>query len=184
MILLIDNYDSFTFNIYQQVAGLGHSVTVVRNDELPPGRIAKLRPDRIIISPGPGGPSESGISPAVIRAFYRTVPILGICLGHQCLGAVFGSTVVRLPKPWHGKVSKIRHSGRGIFQGVANPFVVARYHSLVLDRAPREFELSARTPDGAVMGIQHRERPVYGIQFHPESFLTPSGKRIMENFLR
>ncbi|MEX2043334.1 MAG: aminodeoxychorismate/anthranilate synthase component II [Patescibacteria group bacterium] len=184
MILLIDNYDSFTFNIYQQVAGLGFPVTVIRNDEVSADRVAAFRPSHVVISPGPGGPSESGISPAVIRAFYRTVPILGICLGHQCLGAVFGSRVVRLRKPWHGKVSNIRHSGRRLFRGVANPFAVARYHSLALDRVPRGFELAASTSDGTVMAIQHRERPVYGIQFHPESFLTPSGKKVMENFLR
>ena len=183
-VLVIDNFDSFTFNLVQYLGALGAEPTVVRNNAITTEQILKLAPDRILISPGPGNPDEAGISRQVIRAVAGKIPILGVCLGHQCLGEVFGGRTVRYP-PVHGKVSSVHHDGRGIFRGVANPLTVARYHSLVVDpdTLDPEVEISARTEEGAVMGLRHRHLPVEGIQFHPESFMTPAGLRMIKNFL-
>ena len=183
-VLVIDNFDSFTFNLVQYLGALGAEPTVVRNDAITTEQILKLAPDRILISPGPGNPDEAGISRQVIRAVTGKIPLLGVCLGHQCLGEVFGGRTVRHP-PVHGKVSTVHHDGKGIFRGVPNPLTVARYHSLVVDpdTLDPEVEISARTKEGAVMGLRHRRLPIEGIQFHPESFMTPAGLRMMENFV-
>ena len=183
MILLIDNYDSFTYNLYQQLRGLGAEVRVVAHDAVGVETLKRLRPEKIVLSAGPGRPGDSGICLDVITRLHRSVPLLGVCLGHECIGEVFGARVVHARRVLHGKTSKIRHNGRGLFRDVPNPFVAARYHSLALDRAPAGFELSATADDGEVMGIRHKNLPIYGIQFHPESFMTPSGDRIMKNFL-
>ena len=183
MILLIDNYDSFTYNLYQQLCGLGADVRVVEHDALGVAGIQRLRPEKIVLSAGPGRPCSSGVCMDVIKSLHSSVPMLGICLGHECIGEVFGARVVHARRVMHGKTSKIRHNGCGLFQGIPNPFVAARYHSLALDQAPCEFELSATADDNEVMAIRHRDLPIYGIQFHPESFMTPVGDRIMKNFL-
>ena len=184
MILLIDNYDSFTFNIAQYLGELGAPPTVRRNDEITIGEIEALHPSHIVISPGPGRPEDAGISVEVIRRFGPATPMLGVCLGHQGIGIAFGGSVVRAPQLMHGKVSSVRHDGRGVFKGVSQPFVAGRYHSLIVaDPLPAELEASARTEDGTLMGVRHREFPIHGVQFHPESVLTGEGKQLLRNFL-
>ena len=185
MILIIDNYDSFTYNLVQYLGELGADVRVFRNDALTPDDIAALRPDRIVISPGPCTPREAGISCEVIRRFGSTTPLLGVCLGHQCLGAVYGGKVIRAARPMHGKTSLIRHNGQGVFQDLPNPFEATRYHSLIVERhsLPAELEITAETEQGEIMGLRHRQQPVFGVQFHPESILTPDGRRLLQNFL-
>jgi anthranilate synthase/aminodeoxychorismate synthase-like glutamine amidotransferase len=187
MLLLIDNYDSFTYNLVQYLGELGADVRVMRNDAVTVEDVVGARPERIVISPGPGRPEDAGVTMDVIRECGRETPILGVCLGHQAIGAVFGGTVVRAAAPVHGKTSTIDHDGRGVFTGIAGPFVASRYHSLVVAEAglPAELEVTARTSDGAaIMGLRHREWPVHGVQFHPESILTGEGKTILGNFLR
>ncbi len=183
MILLIDNYDSFTYNLYQQLESLGAETTVAAHDNITIKEIKKLKPARIVISPGPKRPADSGISMPVIKNFYKTIPILGVCLGHECIGEVFGSRVVHAKKILHGKTSKIYHGGNGIFKGLPNPFEAARYHSLVIDRAPDNFTLAAWDRTKEVMAISHNTYPLHGIQFHPESFMTRTGDTIIRNFL-
>src|SRR5438067_315470 len=175
MVLVLDNYDSFTYNLVQYLGELGAAVTVVRNDAQTVDRIAAERPDRIVISPGPGRPEDAGITMDVIRQLGERTPILGVCLGHQAIGAVFGGDVVRAGVPMHGKTSTIEHDGRGVFTGIAGPFQASRYHSLVVaeETLPRELEITARTREDAnIMGLRHKTWPVYGVQFHPESILT------------
>jgi anthranilate synthase component II len=186
MILVIDNYDSFTYNLVQYLGELGAEVQVVRNDATSVGAIAALRPAQIVISPGPGRPEDAGVSMAVIRELGETTPILGVCLGHQAIAAVFGGEVTRAAVPMHGKTSTIDHDGHGIFRGLASGFTASRYHSLVVPEAtlPAELEVSARTrEDQTVMGLRHRTRPIHGVQFHPESILTGEGRRLLRNFL-
>jgi anthranilate synthase component II len=186
MILLLDNYDSFTFNLYQALSELGADVLVRRNDVVTVEDVAELAPklDGIVISPGPCTPGEAGISVPLVRRLAGTVPILGVCLGHQAVGAAFGGRITRAPKLMHGKISMIAHDGAGIFAGLPNPFQATRYHSLIVDRAtlPSELEVTAEA-DGLVMGLRHRTLPVEGVQFHPESILTPTGKDLLANFL-
>jgi anthranilate synthase/aminodeoxychorismate synthase-like glutamine amidotransferase len=186
MVLVIDNYDSFTYNLVQYLGELGAHVKVVRNDVVSVETIAAEKPDRILISPGPGRPEQAGVTMNVIRAFGRTIPILGVCLGHQAIGAVFGGTVARARAPLHGKTSTIEHDGRGVFAGLMGPFVATRYHSLVVtdEGLPADLEVCARTRDDqTIMGLRHRAWPVHGVQFHPESILTSEGRRILRNFL-
>ncbi len=183
MILLIDNYDSFTYNLYQQIETLGEKVKVVKNDEMTINEIKKLKPKKIVISPGPGRPENSGISTVTVQKFYTKIPILGVCLGHQAIGQLFGSKVVYAKKVLHGKTSKIYHSKEFLFKNVKNPFLAARYHSLILDKVPNDFLLTAWTKDHEIMGIKHKKFNLFGIQFHPESFLTQEGDKIMKNFL-
>ena len=183
-ILLLDNYDSFTYNLAQYLGELGHAPTVHRNDEITLDAVGALAPDRIVISPGPGRPEDAGISVDVIRRYGPRIPVLGVCLGHQAIGYAFGGEVVRAPVLMHGKVSAVKHDGRGVFSGVTQPFVAGRYHSLVVaDPVPNGLEISARTDDGVVMGLRHREFPIHGVQFHPESVLTGEGRKILRNFL-
>ncbi len=184
MILLLDNYDSFTFNLAQYLGELGAPPLVRRNDEITLDEVRELRPDRIVISPGPGRPEDAGISVALIRELGPTVPVLGVCLGHQGIGLAFGGKVVRAPVPMHGKVSSVEHDGAGIFKGVATPLAAGRYHSLVIaDPVPDDLEACARAEDGTIMGVRHRRFPVHGVQFHPESVLTGSGHQLLRNFL-
>src|SRR5439155_2963854 len=186
MILVIDNYDSFTYNLVQYLGELGADIKVMRNDAVTLEEVAAAKPSRIVISPGPGRPEHAGVTMRVIREFGRTTPILGVCLGHQAIGAVFGASVVRAGTPMHGKTSTIEHDGRGVFKGLGDSFVASRYHSLVVaqDGLPGELEVSARTrEDGSIMGLRHRDWPVHGVQFHPESILTGEGRRILRNFL-
>lgn len=185
MILLVDNYDSFTYNVFQAVSKLGHQVSVVRNDQMTIEQAAAMPWDAVIISPGPGTPKEAGISHQVITRFAGSIPILGICLGHQVIGDLYGGVVKRAPEPVHGKTSIIRHCGTGVFDGMPNPLLAGRYHSLIVDREqlPDCLQITAETEDGIVMGLRHREYDVEGVQFHPESILTPDGLRIIENFL-
>lgn len=185
MILMIDNYDSFTYNLVQYLGQLGQDVMVRRNDGVSLDEIQQLRPDAIFLSPGPCTPREAGITVDVIRRFCATIPVMGVCLGHQAIGYAFGAEVVRAEKIMHGKTSTIINDGRTIFRGLSNPFVAGRYHSLVLrrDSLPACLEISAETAEGEIMGIRHRDYPVEGVQFHPESVLTPNGKRILRNFL-
>ena len=185
MLLMIDNYDSFTYNIVQYLAQLGEDVMVVRNDEVAADAIASLRPDRLVISPGPCSPDEAGISVAAIKQYAGVVPLLGVCLGHQSIGAAFGAEVVRSISLMHGKTSPIYHDGREIFQGLANPFNATRYHSLVVERAtlPSCLEVTAWVENGEIMGMRHRELPVWGVQFHPESILTEGGMALLQNFI-
>jgi len=186
MILIIDNYDSFTYNVYQYVANLGYEVFVVRNDQITLTEIAAGGYEAIIISPGPGTPQEAGISKAVIEQFAGKVPILGICLGHQAIGEVFGGRVVRAPAPVHGKVSLIQHNGIGLYQGLSPEFAAGRYHSLIVEREslPECLLITATSTDGLIMGLKHRDYNLQGVQFHPESILTPEGMKLLENFLR
>jgi anthranilate synthase component 2 len=186
MLLVIDNYDSFTYNLVQYLGELGARLHVVRNDALDVDGIARLAPERIVISPGPGHPDQAGVSLEVIRRFGPTTPILGVCLGHQAIGRAFGATVARARIQMHGKTSEVRHDGRGVFAGLSNPFVATRYHSLVVlaDTVPPDLEVAARAEDGEVMGLRHRRHPIEGVQFHPESILTVEGKRLLANFLR
>lgn len=183
MILLIDNYDSFTYNLYQQLESLGAHTKVFTHDQIGIREIAKLNPQKIIISPGPKTPKESGISNQVIKHFYQTKPILGVCLGHECIGEFFGSNVVHARQIMHGKVSLIQHSGQRLFQQLPQNTKVARYHSLILDKVPVDFHLDAWTDQKEIMAISHKAYPLYGLQFHPESFMTPQGNKIIQNFL-
>jgi anthranilate synthase/aminodeoxychorismate synthase-like glutamine amidotransferase len=183
-VLLLDNYDSFTYNLAQYLGELGHAPAVHRNDEISLGDVETMRPERIVISPGPGRPEDAGITIEVIRRFGQRVPVLGVCLGHQGIGYAFGGEVVRAPVLMHGKVSSVRHDGKGIFTGVSQPFTAGRYHSLIVsDPPPSALEISARTDEGIIMGLRHREWPVHGVQFHPESVLTGEGRKILRNFL-
>jgi len=185
MILIIDNYDSFTYNVYQYVANLGYEVHVVRNDQMTLADIEAGGYEAIIISPGPGTPDDAGISKAVIKEFAGQVPILGICLGHQAIGEVFGGRVVRAPEPIHGKVAEIQHSGTGLYLGVSPNFTAGRYHSLIVEKEslPDCLEITSTLADGMIMGLRHREYNVQGVQFHPESILTPEGIKLLGNFL-
>ena len=185
MILVIDNYDSFTYNLVQYLGELGATLQVARNDAHDVDAVARLAPERIVISPGPGNPDQAGVSLEVIRRLGATTPILGVCLGHQAIGQAFGATVARARTQMHGKTSDIRHDGRGVFAGLSNPFVATRYHSLVVlpDTVPPDLEVTAQAEDGEVMGLRHRRYPVEGVQFHPESILTVEGKRLLANFL-
>jgi anthranilate synthase/aminodeoxychorismate synthase-like glutamine amidotransferase len=185
MLLMIDNYDSFTYNLVQYLGELGEDVRVYRNDALSIEQIEALRPDRIVISPGPCSPNEAGISVAVITQLTGRVPILGVCLGHQCIGAALGGRIVRADRIMHGKTSPIRHDGRTLFAELPNPFAATRYHSLLIERAtvPDCLEISAWTDEGEIMGVRHREHLLEGVQFHPESILTLEGKRLLKNFL-
>jgi len=184
-ILMIDNYDSFTFNLVQYLGILGENIKVRRNDKIGLGEIEKMEPSRIVISPGPGRPVNAGMSKDIIKHFYKEIPILGVCLGHQCIGEVFGSEVINSGVVIHGKTSKIYHDGKSIFTGVENPFEAARYHSLILkkDTIPSSLEVTAHTEDDIVMGVRHKNYKLEGIQFHPESFLTPDGLKILKNFI-
>ncbi len=185
MLLVLDNYDSFTYNLVQYFGELGADVIVKRNDEITLDEIAELHPDRICISPGPCTPNEAGISNDVIRRFGPAMPLLGVCLGHQCIGHVFGGDVVRADRLMHGKTSPILHQGQGVFSGLPSPFEATRYHSLLVKRAtfPAALEITAETAEGEIMGLRHRQHPIYGVQFHPESILTLEGKRLLKNFL-
>lgn len=185
MLLLIDNYDSFTYNLYQYLAELGADVLVRRNDEISAAQAEALNPSRVVISPGPCTPGEAGVSNEIIRRLGPRVPLLGVCLGHQCIGAVYGGRVVRAPEPVHGKTARIFHDGEGVFRGLPDPFEAVRYHSLIVERAslPPELAVTAETADGLVMGLRHREYPVVGVQFHPESILTDVGRDLLRNFL-
>ena len=185
MILMIDNYDSFTYNLVQYIGQLGGAVVVHRNDVISIDEIREMKPDAIVLSPGPCTPQKAGISVEVIRQFGTTIPIMGVCLGHQAIGYAFGAEVIRAERIMHGKTSTITNDGRTIFKGLPNPFVAGRYHSLILERnsLPDCFEISAETEEGEIMGIRHKEYPVEGVQFHPESVLTPNGKRVLKNFL-
>lgn len=184
MILVVDNYDSFTFNLVQVLQTLHPEVRVVRNDAMTAAEALALKPARIVISPGPGRPEEAGISEELIRR-DEDVPLLGVCLGHQAIGHVFGASIVRAPVLMHGKTSEIRHDGEGIYAGLGNSFVATRYHSLVVERAtvPACLAVTAETSDRVVMGLRHRERPIVGVQFHPESILTLEGERLLANFV-
>ncbi len=185
MILVIDNFDSFTYNLVQYLGELGAELTVFRNDKIDLAGIEKLCPEKIIISPGPGYPSESGISESVIRAFTAKVPILGVCLGHQAIAEVFGGVITGASRLMHGKTSLIYHNGKDIFKGIKNPFEATRYHSLIVkhDSVPDCLEITAETEDKEIMALRHKEHKVYGVQFHPESILTGEGKKILKNFL-
>ncbi len=184
-VLLVDNYDSFTYNLYQYLGELGADTQVMRNDALSADAALALGVDRIVISPGPGTPDEAGVSLELIRKAAGHIPLLGVCLGHQALGQAFGGRVVRAPKLMHGKTSPIHHDGRSLFAGVTQPFTATRYHSLIVarDTVPACLEISAWTDDGLVMGLRHREFPLEGVQFHPESILTSAGKDLLRNFL-
>lgn len=184
-ILMIDNYDSFTFNLVQYLGILGETIKVRRNDRITLDEIDDMRPGKIVISPGPGRPADAGISKDLIERFHREIPILGVCLGHQSIGEVFGARIVNSGTVVHGKTSEIRHDGKTIFAGIENPFTAARYHSLIIKAGtlPDFLEISAETGDGIVMGVRHRDFPLEGIQFHPESFLTPCGMKILKNFI-
>ncbi len=186
MILVLDNYDSFTYNLVQYLGELGADVKVVRNDELSVDQVAALAPERVVISPGPCTPNEAGISLELVARLAGKVPILGVCLGHQVIGQAFGGKVIRAGQVMHGKVSRIRHDGRGVFAGVPDDFVATRYHSLVVERAtlPAVLEVSARAEDGEIMGLRHAALAVEGVQFHPEALLTEHGHRMLENFLK
>jgi anthranilate synthase/aminodeoxychorismate synthase-like glutamine amidotransferase len=185
MVFVLDNYDSFTFNLVQYMGELGAEIDVRRNDDLSVDEVEALHPDRILLSPGPCTPQEAGISIELIRAMAGKVPILGVCLGHQAIGAAFGGNVVRAPKLMHGKTSQVEHDGKTIFAGIKSPMTCTRYHSLIVQEQglPKDLEISARTADGTIMGLRHRRFPVEGVQFHPESVLTDDGKRLIQNFL-
>jgi anthranilate synthase/aminodeoxychorismate synthase-like glutamine amidotransferase len=185
VILVIDNYDSFTYNLVQYLGELGADPHVVRNDAIDVEGVAAMKPERIVISPGPGTPDEAGISIEVIRRLGERIPILGVCLGHQAIGRAFGGTVARAKTQMHGKTSDVRHDGRGVFASLSNPFTATRYHSLVIlrDTVPADLEVTAWADDGEIMGVRHRQWPVEGVQFHPESILTVEGKRLLGNFL-
>ena len=186
MILMIDNYDSFTYNLVQYLGELGEELVVKRNDQITLKGIRRLKPSSIVISPGPGNPSDAGISNDLIKTFAASTPILGVCLGHQCIGEVFGGHVVRARRPMHGKTSAIYHTRTGLFRKLPNPFEATRYHSLIVRREtlPKTLRITAWTIQREIMGLQHRHLPVYGVQFHPESILTTQGKDLLQNFLR
>jgi len=184
MIAVIDNYDSFTYNLVQYLGELGAELRVYRNDAVTLGELEQLAPSHVVISPGPGAPEDGGISNDVIRHFHQRVPILGVCLGHQCIGHVFRGQVGPSPRLMHGKTSPIYHTGCGVFASLPNPFIATRYHSLIVrEPLPAALELTAFTTEGEVMGLHHRQYPTFGVQFHPESILTTEGKRLLENFL-
>ncbi|MFY9938318.1 MAG: aminodeoxychorismate/anthranilate synthase component II [Silvibacterium sp.] len=185
MIFVLDNYDSFTYNLVQYMGELGAEMTIRRNDELTVDEVEALAPERILLSPGPCTPQEAGISIDLIRSFAGKVPILGVCLGHQAIGAAFGGDVIRAPKLMHGKTSEVEHDGKTVFTGIASPMTCTRYHSLIVSEKnlPGDLEVSARTADGTIMGLRHRKYPVEGVQFHPESVLTSEGKHLIKNFL-
>ncbi len=185
MILMIDNYDSFTYNLVQYLGELGQELKVVRNDEITVADVKKYKPGKIVISPGPGSPEEAGISVNVIKAYAGKIPILGVCLGHQAIGYAFGGKIVRADRLMHGKTSLIYHNDKEIFKELTNPFEATRYHSLIVERKslPECLEITAETREKEIMGLQHREYAVYGVQFHPESILTKEGKKILENFI-
>ena len=185
MILVIDNYDSFTYNLVQYLGELGAEVRVVRNDQVSVDEIVKMKPAKLVVSPGPCTPAEAGISCEAIARLGPATPTLGVCLGHQCIGQVYGGTVIRAGRLMHGKTSLIRHNGKGVLSGMPNPFEAIRYHSLLVEREslPADLEITADTDQGEIMGLQHRKHPVYGVQFHPESILTQNGKQILKNFL-
>jgi anthranilate synthase/aminodeoxychorismate synthase-like glutamine amidotransferase len=186
MVFVLDNYDSFTYNLVQYLGELGADVVVKRNDEVTVADIAALKPERIVLSPGPGRPEDAGVMMDLIKELGQTTPIFGVCLGHQAIGAAFGGSVVRAAAPMHGKTSTIEHNSRGVFTGIAAPFDASRYHSLVVaqDDLPEQLEVTARTSgDGVIMGLRHRTLPIHGVQFHPESILTSEGRRILRNFL-
>jgi para-aminobenzoate synthetase component II len=185
MILMIDNYDSFTYNIVQYMGELGADIRVERNDQISIEEIESLNPEKIVISPGPCTPDKAGVSVAVIQHFAGKVPLLGVCLGHQSVGAAFGGEIIKAGKLMHGKTSEVRHDGKTLFENLPNPFTATRYHSLVLNRKtlPDCFEISAESDDNEIMGIRHKDLPVEGVQFHPESILTPNGKDLLKNFI-
>jgi anthranilate synthase component 2 len=184
-VTLIDNYDSFTFNLVHYLGELGAEVSVWRNDEITVADTLASRPDAIVLSPGPCTPNEAGVCLDLVRSASETTPMLGVCLGHQAIGQAFGGDIVRAPAPMHGKVSRISHHARGLFRGLNGPFQATRYHSLIIERAstPSELEITAESDDGLVMGVEHRERPVFGVQFHPESIASEHGRQILRNFL-
>ena len=185
MILIVDNYDSFTYNLAQYFGELGCAVMVKRNDEVSLDEISLLRPTHVCISPGPGRPAQAGLSNDIVRRFAPELPLLGVCLGHQCIGEVFGGRIVAAPRLLHGKTSQIQHNGSGVFANLANPFAATRYHSLVVspDSVPDCLEVTAQTSEGEIMGLRHRDFPVHGVQFHPESILTAEGKKLLANFV-
>jgi len=185
MILMIDNYDSFTYNLVQYLGELGKNIKVFRNDKISIGKIRKLRPEKIVISPGPGRPEDAGISCDVIREFASKIPILGVCLGHQCIGFVYGGRIKGAKRLMHGKTSLIYHNRQGIFRGIPNPFKATRYHSLIVEKKtlPECLEITAWTKESEIMGLKHKIYPLWGVQFHPESILTKAGKDILANFL-
>ena len=185
MILLIDNYDSFTYNLYHYLGELGAEVSVFRNDKITLDEVAALRPEKIVISPGPCTPKEAGVSCDLIRRFAGQTPILGVCLGHQCIGAAFGAAIASAPSIMHGKLSDVSHDGQTIFRSLKNPFAAMRYHSLVIDPAtlPTELRISAQTGDRVIMGVRHKTLAIEGVQFHPESILSEEGKKLLKNFL-
>lgn len=183
MVLVIDNYDSFTYNIVQYLGELGQEIQVYRNDQITIEEIRALKPNHIVISPGPGAPDDGGVSQDVIRELGTEIPILGVCLGHQCIGNVFGGTVTRAPRLMHGKVSPVHHNGKGIFSGIPSPFTATRYHSLIVEDIPDELEVLATTAEEEVMGLRHKKYPITGVQFHPESILTEYGHEMLQNFL-
>jgi len=186
MVLVIDNYDSFTYNLVQYLGELGAEVQVVRNDALTVEEVLRLAPERIVLSPGPCTPNEAGICVPLIRAAAGKIPILGVCLGHQAIGAAFGGEIVRALRPMHGKTSLVHHTGVGVFRGLPNPLRVIRYHSLVIrrDSLPAELEITAETDEGEIMGVRHRHYPIEGVQFHPESIMSEAGMELLQNFLR
>jgi anthranilate synthase component II len=186
MLLLIDNYDSFTYNLYQYLSELGAQVEVRRNDKVTLDEIEALHPEQIVLSPGPCTPNEAGLSCQIVETFGERYPILGVCLGHQTIGQVYGGRVIRAPEPMHGKTSLIHHQGLGVFHDLPRPFEANRYHSLIVEYStlPDELEITATTADGIIMGLRHRRYPVEGIQFHPESIMTPVGKDLLRNFMR
>ncbi|MBI5775094.1 MAG: aminodeoxychorismate/anthranilate synthase component II [Verrucomicrobia bacterium] len=186
MVLVIDNYDSFTYNLVQYLGELRAELRIFRNDQITLDQIRDLKPERILISPGPCSPRESGLSNDIIRAFGPTTPLFGVCLGHQCIGHTFGAQVVVNHRMMHGKTSPIRHNGKDVFEGMPNPFNATRYHSLVIQRdtVPDCLEITAETDEGEIMGVRHKAHPIWGVQFHPESILTENGRTIMKNFLK
>lgn len=185
MILIVDNYDSFTYNLAQYFGELGCALMVKRNDAVSLDEISSLRPTHVCISPGPGRPAQAGLSNDIVRRFAPELPLLGVCLGHQCIGEVFGGRIVAAPRLLHGKTSQIQHNGRGVFANLPNPFTATRYHSLVVspDSVPDCLEVTAQTSEGEIMGLRHRDFPVHGVQFHPESILTAEGKKLLANFV-
>jgi anthranilate synthase/aminodeoxychorismate synthase-like glutamine amidotransferase len=185
MLLLLDNYDSFTYNLYQYLAELGAEVVVHRNDQITIQDIEQMKPTHIVVSPGPCTPNEAGLSCKIIEHFGPSIPTLGVCLGHQSIGQVYGGRVIRAPEPMHGKTSRMNHQGKGVFKGLPEPFEAIRYHSLIVEdnNLPAELEITARTDDGLIMGLKHRTYPVEGVQFHPESIMTMVGKNLLRNFL-
>ena len=186
MILMIDNYDSFTYNLVQYMGELGADLQIYRNNKITVKEIKKMKPTKIVVSPGPCTPNEAGVSVEVIKTFSGEIPILGVCLGHQSIGQAFGGNIIHAPKLHHGKTSEIHHDGKKIYQGLSNPFTATRYHSLVVekDSLPDCLTITSQTEDGIIMGLRHKEHPTEGVQFHPESILTEEGKKLLDNFLR